>query len=264
MQTCRSIAVVLRTLIRTIELIEILPGAIHTRSISSGGATGGALKRSARGRHHLHRENRHPHERAPQHNGHCVAFSLHARRALQLQQNPLMGWLTLVSALTLAPQAQSGNGAATDCGDILTVQVLLDRCGFSPGEIDGRSGANTRRALTAFQQARGLHTNGVPDYATLEALGGGTPVTAEYVLAAEDFAGPFTTRTSTPTRGESPRATRCPRETLIGYVGTTGNAPPDDTPHLHFAIFELTADERWWEGRPLDPYLVFSTRRARG
>jgi murein DD-endopeptidase MepM/ murein hydrolase activator NlpD len=42
---------------------------------------------------------------------------------------------------------------------------------------------------------------------------------------------------------------------IIGYVGTTGNAPPD-TPHLHFAIFKLGPDRRWWEGTPLDPYLV--------
>jgi len=39
----------------------------------------------------------------------------------------------------------------------------------------------------------------------------------------------------------------------IGYVGATGNAPPD-TPHLHFAIFDLGPEKRWWEGKPINPY----------
>jgi murein DD-endopeptidase MepM/ murein hydrolase activator NlpD len=40
---------------------------------------------------------------------------------------------------------------------------------------------------------------------------------------------------------------------IIGYVGTSGNAPKD-TPHLHFAVFKLTSAKRWWEGNPIDPY----------
>jgi murein DD-endopeptidase MepM/ murein hydrolase activator NlpD len=43
---------------------------------------------------------------------------------------------------------------------------------------------------------------------------------------------------------------------IIGYVGTSGNAPPN-TPHLHFAVFELNADKHWWQGRAIDPYVVF-------
>jgi murein DD-endopeptidase MepM/ murein hydrolase activator NlpD len=45
------------------------------------------------------------------------------------------------------------------------------------------------------------------------------------------------------------------RGDVIGYVGTTGNAPKD-TPHLHFAIFKLNSDKRWWEGTAVDPYPV--------
>ena len=46
---------------------------------------------------------------------------------------------------------------------------------------------------------------------------------------------------------------------VIGYVGTTGNAPPN-TPHLHFAVFEVNADKQWWKGKAIDPYLVFKDR----
>jgi murein DD-endopeptidase MepM/ murein hydrolase activator NlpD len=49
---------------------------------------------------------------------------------------------------------------------------------------------------------------------------------------------------------------RVERGDVIGFVGTTGNAPRN-TPHLHFAVFELDAERQWWKGRPIDPYLIF-------
>jgi peptidoglycan LD-endopeptidase LytH len=39
----------------------------------------------------------------------------------------------------------------------------------------------------------------------------------------------------------------------IGYVGTSGDAPPN-TPHLHFTIFRLGPEKHWWEGSPINPY----------
>jgi murein DD-endopeptidase MepM/ murein hydrolase activator NlpD len=49
---------------------------------------------------------------------------------------------------------------------------------------------------------------------------------------------------------------RIRRGHVVGYVGTTGNAPPD-SPHLHFAVFKLGPEKRWWEGTPVDPYAIW-------
>ncbi len=46
------------------------------------------------------------------------------------------------------------------------------------------------------------------------------------------------------------------RGQILGYVGTSGNAPKN-TPHLHFAVFHLNADKRWWQGTAIDPYSAF-------
>jgi murein DD-endopeptidase MepM/ murein hydrolase activator NlpD len=43
------------------------------------------------------------------------------------------------------------------------------------------------------------------------------------------------------------------RGEVLGYVGTTGNAPKD-TPHLHFALIRLDQERRWWKGTYVNPY----------
>lgn len=80
-----------------------------------------------------------------------------------------------------------------ECGDILAFQVLLDRQGFSSGQIDGKVGPNATRALAAFQQSRGLSATGQPDCETWRALGGDRtgPATASYTVTEDDVRGPF-------------------------------------------------------------------------
>ena len=50
------------------------------------------------------------------------------------------------------------------------------------------------------------------------------------------------------------------RGDTIGYVGTTGNAPPG-APHLHFAIMLMDGDRRWWKGTPIDPQPLLAEDR---
>lgn len=79
---------------------------------------------------------------------------------------------------------------------ILKAQILLDRARFSPGVIDGRDGDNFRRALAAFEQARGLNPDGQLDDEVLAKLTetSAEPVVTEYTIAAGDVKGPFTKR----------------------------------------------------------------------
>lgn len=41
---------------------------------------------------------------------------------------------------------------------------------------------------------------------------------------------------------------------LLGFVGTSGNAPVN-APHLHFAVFQLGPDHHWWQGTAINPYV---------
>jgi murein DD-endopeptidase MepM/ murein hydrolase activator NlpD len=39
---------------------------------------------------------------------------------------------------------------------------------------------------------------------------------------------------------------------VLGYVGSTGDASAE-APHLHFAVFLLGPEKRWWQGTAVDP-----------
>ena len=85
-----------------------------------------------------------------------------------------------------------GKPAKTDKAAMLRAQILLDRAHFSPGEIDGASGSNTRMAIQGFQRKAGLTPSGTLDAATWKALNADSAdVLITYTIAPEDVAGPF-------------------------------------------------------------------------
>jgi peptidoglycan LD-endopeptidase LytH len=43
------------------------------------------------------------------------------------------------------------------------------------------------------------------------------------------------------------------RGETLGYVGSSGNAAAN-APHLHFAMYRLGRDKRWWKGEAVNPY----------
>ena len=72
-------------------------------------------------------------------------------------------------------------------------QVLLNRHHSSPGVIDGISGKNMLKALSAFQVMRGLPATGMLDAATWAALNEGqsNDVFQSYTLTQQDIDGPY-------------------------------------------------------------------------
>ena len=86
------------------------------------------------------------------------------------------------------PEVSAGSVALSE----LDRQVLLDRAGFSPGEIDGERGKNGRGAMAAFRRAH-ARASGVTDRMALLAAGGGGSVDTlvSHTITTEETAGPF-------------------------------------------------------------------------
>lgn len=72
--------------------------------------------------------------------------------------------------------------------------VMLNNAHASPGAIDGSSGKNTLKAISAFQQMNGLKATGTLNQATWDALvakQAGKPAFIEHTLTAANVKGPF-------------------------------------------------------------------------
>src|SRR5262245_5714852 len=79
------------------------------------------------------------------------------------------------------------------CGDLVSFAVLLDRQGFSPGQIDGTANRTFTRALNALREGKQIAATGPPDCATWKGIAGGgaEPAIVGYTITDADVQGPF-------------------------------------------------------------------------
>ena len=86
-----------------------------------------------------------------------------------------------------------GKGRTIPPPVLVKLQVLLDRAHASPGQIDGARGENTRKAIGAYRQMRGLSGGEQIDAQLWRALNGSdaNPALVIYTITEKDVSGPF-------------------------------------------------------------------------
>jgi hypothetical protein len=75
-----------------------------------------------------------------------------------------------INAAQLPTTSGKKRAAAPGTAALIKEEILLDRVGFSPGEIDGQAASNDQKALAAFQEANGLKPTGRLDAETWDRL----------------------------------------------------------------------------------------------
>ena len=114
---------------------------------------------------------------------------------------------------------------------VLYAQILLDRAGFSPGQIDGMWGQNTEKAVFWLQRRAGLDATGTLDRATLPRLLAAADAPASlgdllrpHALTSAEISGPF--RPTPDDVQEMAKLDALPYESLAESLGERFHAAP--------------------------------------
>jgi murein DD-endopeptidase MepM/ murein hydrolase activator NlpD len=137
-------------------------------------------------------------------------------------------------------------------------QLMVPVAGTAPSalrdDFDARRGARAHRALDM------LAPKGTPVLAADDGrIGrlGTTPVGGNIIYATdpdERFVY-YYAHLDRHARGLSV-GDRVRKGDVIGYVGTTGNAPAN-VPHLHFQVMKRGSGRAWWDGPAINPWPFF-------
>lgn len=158
-----------------------------------------------------------------------------------------------------ASRARGSISGSETVNYLLSRALLVPVAGRAAADLrdsfdEGRDGGRTHRALDILAP-RGTPVLAADDGRILRtgwnALGGNTIFAADpagrvvYYYAHLDAY-----------HGALAAGARVARGDTLGFVGTTGNAPPE-TPHLHFQVMRMPDDGRFWDGEPINPYPLF-------
>lgn len=167
------------------------------------------------------------------------------------------------------PAASTGDRPATagpleagvtdaDLDALWARQLMVPVAGTAPSalrnDFDARRGARAHRALDM------LAPKGTPVLAADDGrIGrvGTTPIGGNIIYATdpdERFVY-YYAHLDRHVRGLSV-GDRVRKGDVIGYVGTTGNAPAN-VPHLHFQVMKRGAGRVWWDGPAINPWPFF-------
>ena len=163
--------------------------------------------------------------------------------------------------ISAAPEPTTGSaGTASDSTRLLRMKRLeMPLDGVSRDQLrdtfdEGRAAGLRRHEAIDIMAPKGTPVRAVEDGRVAKLF---TSVAGGLTIYLEDPSGMFTyyyAHLDRYARGLKEEQ-QVRRGELIGYVGSSGNAS-EDAPHLHFAIFQMGPEHRWWQGDPVNPFLV--------
>ncbi len=159
------------------------------------------------------------------------------------------------SACFTAPTAADNPRPVTEEGYLRSREMMVPVDGVRPNQLTDtfnarRSGGRTHNALDVMARTGTpvvAADAGVVRRISTNPLGGKTVYVVDraqrfvhYYAHLDDYARGLR-------EGQDVR-----RGDLIGYVGTTGNAPKN-APHLHYQLLRYKETRMWWTGDPVNP-----------